>query len=335
MKSARLVVLAALAATIGCGGSRQAVGTVSSVIVIATDALWAAIGDNIIDALEPRIFTVRDERTFEVTHVSPTDPNLSQLRRFRQIVAIGAVADPWIEPVLDRAGRRGNATGSIVQTDDVWARNQFVTAVVLPESSAADAALQHVDAMATVIDSAFRVYAVQRMYTSRPDTILRDSLRANAGFAVLLPNVYEQVESGPDVLLFQNATQVGGTLIRSVYIASRDGLHEPTAEAAIAWRDSIATADYRPAQQTLRDRIESAPVSQGATQGATQGVEVQGVWSGTDPSWPSSGPFIARMLACAGANRTFLIDAWLFAPARAKYEYMIQLQTILGTFECA
>jgi hypothetical protein len=332
MKSARFVLLAVLTAAAGCGGSRQAVGTVSSVIVIATDSLWNAIGDSIVTALEPRIFTVRDERTFEVTHVSPANPNWTELRQFRQIVALGTATDPWVQPVLNRAERRGaGAAGTIVQASDVWARNQFATAVVLPESSAAEPALAAVPALSAALDSVFRVYAVQRMYTSRPDTTLRDSLRSNAGFSILLPNVYEQVTTQSDLLLFQNATQIGGTLIRSVLIASRDGLVEPAAETALAWRDSLAAAEYRPAQQTLRDRIATAAVSANGV----DGVEVQGVWAGTDPTWPSSGPFIARMYPCPSSNRTILLDAWLFAPARAKYEYMIQLQTILDTFACA
>ena len=30
----------------------------------------------------------------------------------------------------------------------------------------------------------------------------------------------------------------------------------------------------------------------------------------------------------------YLIDAWLYAPGRDKYEYMIQLEEILGSFRC-
>jgi hypothetical protein len=30
----------------------------------------------------------------------------------------------------------------------------------------------------------------------------------------------------------------------------------------------------------------------------------------------------------------YLLDAWLYAPGKQKYEYMIQLQTILDTFRC-
>ena len=33
-------------------------------------------------------------------------------------------------------------------------------------------------------------------------------------------------------------------------------------------------------------------------------------------------------------DRMYLLDAWLYAPGKEKYEYMIQLQTILGSFRC-
>ncbi|MEX1184285.1 MAG: DUF4837 family protein [Gemmatimonadota bacterium] len=326
----RLTMIAAALSLTACGGSRQAVGDVDSVIVIATDSLWAAVGDSMLAALEPRIFTVRPERTFEVTHVAPSDDRWMELRRFRQVLTLGAAGDPWVKPVLETA-REGERGGDIVQSSDVWASNQFATAAVLPASSAADAARDLVPRIAAVLDSTFRVYAVRRMYMSGADTLLRDSLADSAGFGILLPMVYEPVDRGPGVWLFQNSTSIGGDLIRSVLVTSLAGLLEPTAEVAFAWRDSVARAEYLPPQETAREpeRMQSRAVPGAAA------IEVQGVWTGTDPSWPSSGPFIARVVQCPAQNRTYLIDTWLFAPGRSKYEYMIQLNTMLDTFACA
>jgi hypothetical protein len=330
MRSARIALLLTLsaAALAACGGRKQAVGTVSAVIVIASDSLWAAVGDSIVSALEPRIFTTRDERTFEVTHVSPATRTWTEMREFRQVLVLGTATDPWVRPVLERAGAADGVSG-IVQATNVWARNQFATAVVLPATDASDAALGHVGRIAAVIDSTFRAYAVQRMFTSRADTLLRDSLRRAAGFSLLLPNVYTPVARGAGVSSFNNSTQLGGSLIRNILITSREGVLETTPAYALAWRDSVAAVEYQPGQRTERERVESRNVASGAG-----GVEIQGIWVGTDPSWPTSGPFIARLVTCPAQNRTYLLDAWLYAPSRAKYEYMIQLQTILDTFEC-
>jgi hypothetical protein len=330
MKSARIVMAATTAALVSgltaCGSQQQAIGNVSGIVVVATDSLWNALGDSITSALGPRIFTVRDERTFEVTHVAPSSSTWPEMRRFRQVLAFGAAEDGWVRPILDARDAAG--AGDIVQATDVWARNQFATAVVLPGSNAVDAAHERLPELAMVVDSAFRAYAVQRMYTSQPDTALRAQLRAEHGYAILLPNVYSEVRRDEEIALFQNSTQIGGDLVRSILITSRPGLLEPSTAAAIAWRDSVAATEYRPPQQTGRERVESVPLADGT------GIEVQGIWSGDDPTWPTSGPFIAQMIQCPSRDRTFLIDAWLFAPSRAKYEYMIQLQTILSTFEC-
>lgn len=331
MKSARLAVFAtAVASLSGCDGSPQALGTATSIIVLATDSVWSAIGADIQQSLEPRIYTTRSERTFEVTHVAPSDPKWTELREFRQVVAIGSPEDAWVQPIVEHAG---SGTG-VVTARDVWARNQLATAVVLPSSHAADAALPHLERVGSVIDSLFRIYVVQRMYTSEPDSALADSLRARHGFSVLLPSVYSPVPRVTgDRVLYQNNTVVGGDLARSFFAAWRDGITTASADAALAWRDSIAGTAYNPQQRTLRDSLNVSTV----TVSGGQGIEVQGAWEGTDPSWPMGGLFITRMVTCQAQNRTYLLDTWLYAPGprRSKYEYMIQLQTILSTFECA
>jgi hypothetical protein len=330
MKSARLASLLSALSLLACNGSRQAVGTVNSIIVLAPDSVWAAIGDSVLTALEPRIFTVRDERTFEVTQVSPLDPKWQELRGFRQILTVGTAGDGWVQPALRRAAGAGGATG-VVQVRDVWARNQTVTAIVVPAGVDGSAVLEYVPAASQAIDSTFRAYAVQRMFLSRPDTLLRDSLRRARGFGILLPNVYTGLSRAPHVSLFQSSTQVGGDLVRSVLVTEREGLVELTPESALAWRDSVAAEEYRPALLSVRERLQT----QRLEVGGSPAVEVQGVWDGQDPSWPMSGPFITRVVQCPAQNRSYLLDAWLYSPGRAKYEYMIQLQTILNTFECA
>jgi hypothetical protein len=325
MKLVRYLVVAALALP-ACNNLPQAMGTQSGVIVLTPDSVWEAIGDSVLTALEPRIFTVRDERTFEVTHVSPYDPAWTDLRRFRQIITIGTAEDGWVEPAL---GRRADGTG-VSWTRNVWARNQNVYAIVVPPGAPAEAALPHVPTVAQSLDSIFRTGALQRMYLSRPDTALRDSLREHRGFGILMPNVYHSLARDPGVSLFQSSTQVGGTLVRSVLVVDQEGLIPLTAENALDWREQAGAAHYRPAHLTLRERTQA----QTLTVNGVPAVEVQGIWDGTDPGWPMSGPFMARMYHCEAQNRTYLVDAWVYAPGRPKYEYMIQLSTILNTFTC-
>jgi hypothetical protein len=330
MKSARFSILLAALALGACERSPQAVGAVNSIIVLAPDSVWEAVGDSMLAALEPRIFTVRDERSFEVMHVSPADPRWTEMRRFRQVLAIGSAADAWVQPVLERRRAREVAPG-IFQAREVWARNQMATAVVLPQDAPATQPLPQVPVVGQMIDSTFRVYAVQRMYMSGPDTILRDSLRRHEGFGIVMPNVYASVSRDPHISLFQSSTQVGGDLVRSVLVTYAEGLLPLQQDAVLAWRDSVAAEEYRPALISVRERLQTQQLEVAGS----AALEVQGIWDGTDPTWPMSGPFITRAVHCPAQNRTYLMDAWLYSPGRAKYEYMIQLQTILNTFECA
>jgi hypothetical protein len=331
MNTARITVLLATAALLGCNGSRQAMGTANSIIVLAPDSVWAAIGDSVLAALEPPIFTVRDERTFEVTQISPQDPRWAELRQFRQVLTIGTAEDGWVQPAVRRATADAAAPG-VSQMRNVWARNQLVTAIVLPPGAGADAALAQVPRTAALIDSTFRQQARQRMYTSGHDTVLRDSLLQHDGFGILLPNVYRQLtRPDPEVHLFQNSTQIGGDLVRSVLVTWQDGLLDVTPGGALEWRERIGAEQYRPAQQTQRGETEGRMLEVDGQPVA----EMQGIWDGTDPTWPMSGPFITRMVQCPAQNRTYLLDGWLYSPGRPKYEYMIHLQTILNSFECA
>ena len=43
---------------------------------------------------------------------------------------------------------------------------------------------------------------------------------------------------------------------------------------------------------------------------------------------------ITWSVPCPEQDRHYLVDAWLYAPGKDKYEYVLQLETILGTFRC-
>ena len=39
-------------------------------------------------------------------------------------------------------------------------------------------------------------------------------------------------------------------------------------------------------------------------------------------------------VACPAQDRLYFLDSWLYAPGKDKWEYIIQLETILQTFRC-
>jgi hypothetical protein len=332
MKSARLTVVALLPFLVSAcdlGRTRPAHGKVNSIIVVAVDSLWSAVEDSVRTALEPRIFTVRDEKTFEITHVSPLNEDWLELRRFKQVLAIGTAQDGWMQPVVEEHPGIGASTPDVVEQRDVWARGQLVTAAVLPPGSGAEALESAIGELADQFDFRFREYAQSRMFLSGVDSARQDSLARMAGFSLLLPEIY-RAEKEDSAWVFRNHAQMGGELQRTILVTWRAGESTPDEAGMLAWRDSIAAIAYNPANRTTTDRVEvrALPADRAGE------TEIHGVWEGTDPGWPAAGPFVARVVPCPGQGRTYLLDAWLYAHGKAKYEYMIQLQTILDSFRC-
>jgi Domain of unknown function (DUF4837) len=328
--SALVVGALLLGACEGLRSQRQAMGEPTSLIVVATDSLWTEAGERVEAALEPRIFAVHDETTFELTQVAPTTANWTQLQRFRQIVTIGASTDPWVAAVLEGADGSGT-TPRIVERNDVWARNQSVTAVVLPSSNAADALATQLDQLGALLDSRFRKYALARMFASDSNVVLRDSLSRRAGFSILLPNIYQPMQPADTVYAFHNRNEVGGDLFRTITVAWHNGVDASMTPASVLeWRDKLTPMVFDLAQKTMTDHFESKLVD-GAAAGS---IEVQGVWAGTDPSFPTGGLFIDRVIVCPDQNRTYFLEAWMYGPSRRKYEYLLQFEHILGSFRC-
>jgi Domain of unknown function (DUF4837) len=333
MKSAySAVVLGALllGACEGLRSQRPAMGEATSLIVVATDSLWNETRDRVEAALEPKIFAVRDESTFELTQVSPTSRDWKQLQRFRQIVAIGTATDPWIAPVLNGSDDTGTAP-RLVEHDDVWARGQTVTAVVLPTPDAGDALITQLRQLGDQLDSRFRAYALARMFASDSNLVLRDSLSHRAGFSILLPNIYQPMQPADTVYAFHNRNEVGGDLFRTIVVAWHAGLDATmTAASVFEWRDKLIPMVFDLPQRTLKDRFQSKLVD-GAAAGS---IEVQGAWASTDASFPTGGLFIDRVILCPDQNRTYFLEAWMYGPSRRKYEYVLQFENILGSFRC-
>jgi hypothetical protein len=306
-------------------------GDEHSVIVIAVDSLWAAVEDTVLTALQPTVFAVRDEPTFRVSHASPGEEHFADLRRFRQILTIGQMTDPWVDAALSRAGVAADPP-TIAEASDVWARNQRVTILVVSETDPAGEVAARVDSLAALLDHRYRAWARERMFISGLDTGLASQLQEEAGFSLQVPNVYRWRQVGDAAYLFLNDQPDAEQLVRSLLVTWRSGTEgEPEVESTLDWRDRAATGYYDWGQTTERDRLQTRRL---AAPGAG-GLEIRGVWFGTIEGFPQAGPFITQAIDCPHQDRRYLLDAWLYAPARAKYQYMIQLETLLSSFRCA
>lgn len=328
-----LLLSAALLALSGCDQS-QAYGEANSIIVGATDDLWEEAGPEILETLEPRIVTVRNERTLKLTQQDPTQADWSRLNVFRQVMVIGRPEDPWVAEALEEA--RGDVTldpPQIIQADDVWARGQLVTILLLPEPAEmpVESAVREVsDSLRMLQDSQYRQFVLNRMYSSGRDTALARELESTAGFSLALPTVYRW-DQQDSVYKFRNDNPTPSELIREIAVTWTEPTEgELDRDDLLERRAALADQYYQDGQEVDLSLAEFTEIRLGEL----EGYQLQAIWESAPDAWPAGGPFITRVVRCPEQDREYLMDAWLYAPGADKYQYMIQLQTILDSFRC-
>jgi hypothetical protein len=328
----KLAITALLALTVGaCGDafSSLAYGDFTSIIAVMDPPLWEEVGDDVYGALEPTILTVRDEKTFTVTYQDPSQPEWSNLRRFRQMLLVGTGDESWMKEALAKVKVPVNGPG-LYHAFDVWAKGQQATIILVAADGAAAQVESHLSEINQTLDEQFRGYARNRMFMSGVDSALADTLMADARFQVILPDVYRW-SVRDSTYIFRNDNPDPAELIRQITVTWRSPVPpDMTGEGLLEWRGETS-ATYAEPQNVDLTNVDAGPFEFRGR----PAYQIQALW--TNPpelNWPAAGPFITRGVICPEQNRMYLLDAWLYAPGKEKYEYMIQLQTILDSFRC-
>jgi len=329
----RLALLPLALSATGCGDQVAAWGDTSSIVAAVDPAVWETIQDDVYEALEPTVLTVTDEKAFTVTHAVPGDDIWTNTKKFRRMLLVGRESDYWVAEALEDVDDLGEITPPMVfQARNVWARNQRVTILVIGDDAESDVQAR-LPELAALFDEQYRTWAREKMYVSGQDTALADTLMTQHGFSMILPEVYYWDERD-GVFVFRNDNPDPSELIRQIAVTWQSPVppvDDFQAEQILAWRAEVAAEHYSEPQGVNLDRNQSGP----ARLGSLMAYEIQATWGNLpDSGWPAGGPFITRAVVCPDQDRMYLIDAWLYAPGKEKYEYMIQLQTILNTFRC-
>ncbi|MCA9736096.1 MAG: DUF4837 family protein [Gemmatimonadota bacterium] len=328
----RITTLALLAATLplACGRG-GAYGDANSVIVGAPNELWERVETPTRTALERRVFTVAEEKAFTVTQIDPREADWGNLQQFKQVLVIGEANDPWVaEALAERDGNQALAPPQILQVMDVWARSQLVTVMLLNDGDAAAQVERLLPELAELYERQYRDYVVARMFLTGRDSALADTLRAEAGFELLLPVVY-QWRREDSTFIFRNDNPDPSELIRQVAVTWWTPVPPNVQpESLLEWRSDIANRYYEDEQVVKLEGVQGGP----GTIGGNKAYQIQATWENPPGGWPAGGPLLMRAIICEEQNRMYLLDAWLYAPGKEKYEYVIQLETILNSFRC-
>lgn len=325
-----LVSLLAFSAT-ACNQG-LAYGDPQAVIVVSAREGWAEMQDSVFAVLGPDVYTLRAERSFRLTHQVPEGEDWLRLRRFKEEVLIGTPEDPWVAEAL--ATVHDTVTyeiPGIVETEDVWAKNQNVTMMLVdPTRDVAEQVYAMVDDVHAILDQRFRAGALARMFVSGTKEELADSLRMMAGFTLTLPDVYRWAVTD-SLFIFRNDNPDPAELIRQFGVTWRTPIPDAlTVDSLMDWRVAVAEASYDYPQVVKREEL----FPQEKALGNWPILEVRGTWSNPPGDWPAAGPFIFWSLTCPEQNRLYFLDAWLYAPGKEKWEYILQLETVLSSFRC-
>ena len=332
MCQARTIFATGLLASVltACGESPRAWGEVNSIIVGATEEQWAAVGTMVESALETRFLTVRPEKTFRVTHHVPEGREWGLLQRFRQLLLVGTPESPWMAEALALTDREGFNPPEMLQVGDVWARGQNVTILLLP-SEGADGAEELMEPLHELLDNQYRQWVHSQQFQSGPDSVLADTLWNEVGFSLLLPEVYQR-RTVDSVYIFRNDNPTPTELIRQIAVTWRTPIPEEVGqEEALAWRTALTNQYYIYPQIVDTDLAQTRRLQMGDL----ILEEFRATWANPpEDQFPAGGPLIVWSVPCPAQDRHYLIDAWLYAPGRDKYRYVLQLENILSSFRC-
>jgi len=322
-----LVALSALACDEMSMG--VAYGDYNGIVAVMDPTLWEEVDDDVYAALEPTMITVRDEKTFEVTYQDPARPEWRNLRRFRQMLLVGSGEEPWMEDPIAHS-EHAIAGPGLYRVHDVWSRGQQITILIVAPGTAADELRTHLREIQETLDTQYRAWARDRMFMSGVDSALADTLMAVGRFQVLVPDVYRWIHED-SLFQFRNDNPDPSELIRNIAVTWRSPIPpDMQPEGILAWRGEIA-AHYSEPQDVDLTVVDAGPFEFRGR----PAYQIRATWKNPpDLNWPAAGPFVTRAVICPEQQRMYLVDAWLYAPGQDKYEYMIQLETILDSFRC-
>ena len=310
-------------------GLPSAMGEANSLILVADDEVWIEVEEDTYGSLERTTYTTRDEKIFNVTQTDPESPEIGELLLWRQVLVFGTPEDPRVQMIASKADRASVEPGEVVQASNVWARGQLATAVVLEPGREVESWRDHLPGLSEHLEQQFRDYVLNRMFVSGVDTVTSDFLRENFGFTLEVPRVYQRVDREDGVVLIRNDNPDPSELIRSILIQRGAAVDTMSPSMVYLWRAAVDDAQYNVPQ----DFDVIAGSGRSFDLNGSEAVEARGIWTDRG-TYPAAGPFIGRAVRCG--DEVIYFDAWLYSPnpRRSKYEYMMQLEQILDSFQC-
>jgi hypothetical protein len=336
-----LLILVLLVPIAGCRTMPSATGRDFEIVVIVQGDLWEKMESEVRAVLEPPIFGVHTERAFRLIQTIPDDPG--PFDRWRKVLVIGTVeGTPLVKELLDEEEIAEIAPGKayLKSMNDVWALGQYVLLFATEDSGVIERAFAASSGKVfSLMNEAFLEEELRRMFTSGRNTKLAAHFTGTYGFFIGLPEIYRLADEDTLEVTFDGGPGTEMIAVRfynlnpyrSFFVTWKEGtMGELDEEKIIDMRRALGNI-YYPGDNLLPRRIEAAHTDFNGR----DALRLRGVWETREKL--EGGIFISYALDCPENNRFYLLDGVLYQPdpEKSKYPYLVQMSTILHSFECS
>ncbi len=321
-------LLVGIAVLVGCG-KPTAGGSIREVRLLCDDGVWERVGAELRRAVETPIYTVEPETVFLLVRAAVGDFQTERLSANLLLVgaldspdSVGSILRKLLTPETQEAVQRRESL--VFARGDLWASKQRVTIVTAPdEETLVEFIPRAGDFLFETMYAPLAAKAVDRVYYRGGNEELRQALRDEYGWSVLVPNPWHMVAADAENLVYFYKNEPDRHIM--VYWEERQRSLHP--DSCVALRARLVWRHYD------EDEVDrSRTLSAHTTFLGRPALKLQGVWQ--NEKHIMGGSFRTYCFHCPAQNRFYLVDLNVFAPGREKFPYLAQLEGIAATFRC-
>jgi hypothetical protein len=306
----RIILLPALL-LLACTG--PSTGPVKGVLIVYAGVEMQLVED-LLQQIQLYVTTVDREEVFDFSICTP-DEFRDDLKTRRTILFVAG--NPQLLP------EELEHSGELYTGDDVWAEDQSVIGVVLPDFT--DTAL-----LSSLLEQAYNDHLTSYIYGSFVSTQMSSPERIDSlltlGFSLDIPKSYHLAEWDAEAGFIQYQRRVSDDCLLLFSVRWLDDSIVLSPEDALLWREAVARNYFydSAADSVDRSSVEVQPIE---IRGL-HGWRLLGMWR--NPEHLNAGAFTSYIMRTNG--RRYLLDMEVFHEHREKEPYIREGWIIMNTF---
>jgi len=322
----RLGLFLFLLVAAGCGPEKRvpAVGPGSEIVVLSAERS-SALGKRVAEILSREVRVVQLEPTFDVVESDVADWSFYKTRKL--LFAVGTREDPELASFLRKetgVPTRSAVPGLWIVTEPFSAGQ--VLFVLSGEAEAVRGVLRdRADELLQVVEDAAVTLMLTNLFRAGEIPGARADMLTAWGWGVRVPpdwKVDQEHAQQRFVRVWRDAP------VEQLFVSWEPGRVERTPEEWIARRSELVESFYD-GDVVVTERSEG---SAGETPWGKPGTILAGLWE--NERYVIGGPFRSWAFWCPEDDRTYLVDACVYAPDRPKRPLLRTLEAVARTFRC-